>query len=375
MRLKKSLLFILFISTSTCVKGDLCESVLEKLNELGRNVHQINKTAFEENRHPCDSYYDYACGSRFYLHTVMATMPTLDDLVVLMNAIERDVSESFKSLSSKVVNFYLSCGKIKSVDECHRESFEYFRPIYAYIVAMKFSHKIDTYFLVNMLDTFVSDVGRFVNHGNTNKLRVLREQLLTLDLYFSIENINNTFEGLEMYRGNYEKNVEALIKFQERSQWKLKNLVDFTLFLYESRNMPISYTFSTLNVHLWMSVFNSTDRQRDNNVRCFALPPYLMRISEARVMAYVYYHSFAKAWNQYSTYSRGDGKYQFDDENIILQNYNLTNDDLFLFFYAQNFCQFGKEIADNVFYHGIKHHLNCPRGSFMNPHVKCLNFV
>lgn len=356
-----------------CVNGELTPLFKKSqgLQKLGREVSQIKKTSYDEGRYPCDSYYNYVCGERYYLHTLMMEIPKIDDLVALMNAIERDVPEGFRPLSAKVVNFYLSCGKIKSVDDCHRECFNYFRPIYAYIIAQKFSSEINTYVLGEMLDKFLEEAREsVVNHANIRKTRRIRNQLLDLNINFSLEQINNTFKGLEMYRGNYKHNLKELEEFMERPVVN-KNLVDFILFLYESRNMPISYTYATMNVHLWMSLFNSTDRQTHFNISCFQMPSYLIQIDEARVMANVYYHSFLKAWDQYYDYSRNYGKDVVAEENVILKDFDLDNDELFLIFYAQNFCQFGKEIADNVFYQGVKLKLSCPSGSSMNTLIKC----
>lgn len=375
MRLWHLLLTLQISYNVFCVAEDLLtlHEKVKGLEQLGRDVWQINKTSYEKNRDPCDSFYDYVCGEGYYLHTVMMTTPKLDDLVALMNAIERDVPDGFKTLSTKVVNFFLSCGKVKSVDECHRESFEYFRPIYAYVIALKLSNKINRHDFVNMLENFLIEASRLVNHENIRRLRAIREQLLAMNTHFSIEHIDDTFKGLEMFPGNYEHNLKAIEKFKAANPrpWKHKHLVDFTLFLYESRNMPVSYTYATMNVHLWMSLFNSTDRQRDFDANCFQMPLYLKKINEFKVMTFVYYHSFLKAWEQYVEYSTQEGKDIVAEENVNLKDYNIDNDELFFIFYGQNFCQFGKEIADNIFYQAMKHQLNCPKGSFMNPDVEC----
>lgn len=375
MRLSHLLLILQISNYVFCVDEDLLtlHEKVKGLKLLGRDVWQINKTSYEKKRDPCDSFHDYVCEEGYYLHTVMMTTPKLDDLVALMNAIERDVPEGFKTLSSKAVNFFLSCGKVKSVDECHRESFEFFRPIYAYVIALKLSNKINRHDFVNMLEHFLTEASRLVNHGNIRKLRAIREQLLALSTHFSIENIDDTFKDLEMFAGNYEHNLRAIEKFQAENPrpWKHNNLVDFTLFLYESRNMPVSYFYATMNVHLWMSVFNSTDRERNFDASCFLMPQYLKKIDELRVMTFVYYHSFLKSWKQYVEYSMKEGKDIVAEENVHLKDFNIDNDKLFFIFYGQNFCQFGKEIADNVFYQAIKHRLDCPKGSFMNPDVEC----
>ncbi|KAL5284624.1 hypothetical protein ACFFRR_006749 [Megaselia abdita] len=368
---------ILIFSTFFFVNGELLP-LLEKvraLRDLGRDFNLINKTAYDEQRYPCDSFFNYVCGEGYYLHSVMATIPKLEDLVVLMNAIERDVPDGFQTLSSKVVNFFLSCGKVKSVDECHRESFEYFRSIYAYIIAQKFSNKINTYDFGKMLDSFLMKASFLRNHPNIKKIGRIRDQIFNLHLHFDRGIIEETFQGLVMFKGNYEHNLKALetnATQREKSREKYNNLVDFTLYLYEGRNMPISYMYSTMTVHLWMSLFNSTDRLKDINTTCFLMPSYLARIEELKIMAYVYYHSFSKALEQYSEYSENEGKQLIADEDAILKEFNTNNEELFSIFYGQNFCQFGKEIADNVFYQGVKHRdRSCKKGSFMFPGIKC----
>lgn len=383
--MKLFLLSVLFISK---VNGEeltiLTHSRIQALKSLAQDVWQLNRTSFQENRLPCNSFYDYVCGGNFHVHSILGSPPKLEDLVKLYNYIERYPETGLEDISASFVNFFISCSKLKSVDECYLESFEYFKPMYAQVISKNFLDQNYLYLFDDIFAKFLNDTKSMKNdklNSMIYHLDYIRYKILSLNIvYLPKEDINKTYSELTMFRGNYNHNLKILENFLKHPKMN-QSLFDFIIYLYKQQDMPRSYIFSTLNVHLWMSVFNLT-KTSSNSYGCFEMPSYITNIKEARIFADIYYKSFLKSWNEYEYYSIYSENILKYEEDQILKEKNVTNDELFFVFYGQNFCHFGKEIAENVFYQGLRQDRNhfhkiyhCSDESLMNSKNKCANVL
>lgn len=373
----------------------LSNDSIRELERLGEEIRHVTQISLNKTRYPCNSYYDYVCGERILINSVLGSMPRINDLVLILNALKYD-DRSFDA-KNKLINFFDSCAKVKSVDDCHVEAFENFRPVYGYIISRKFLNDNDKKPLIDVLNMFIKRAKGEVNIANDNlkKLDSLVGNLQRPANVFSSLRLDLTYTNLTIFQSSYSHNVRNLETYnrlyRSRSDFETywKSVLDFTIYLYQSRNKPRSYFYPTLNVHLWMTLFNNTryyeERYYTSLSDCFKLPSYFNVLDEAKNLAAIYYYSFKKAWEEYiewfnNGYSVMYGAKALDvfaKEDQILERYNLSNKHLFFFFYAQNFCYFGKEMAENIFLQGLKHSIDfndiyqCRVGQTMNPAIKC----
>lgn len=375
----------------------LTNDSVRELERLGEEISHVAHISLNKTKYPCNSYYDYICGEHILINSVLGSMPRINDLVIILNALKHD-ERSFKS-KNKLIDFFNSCTRVKSVDDCHVEAFENFRPLYGYIISRKFLNDNDKKPLIDVLNLFIKRAkleGHFSNHQNLKKLDSLLGNLERPANVFSTTRLDLTYLNLTVFPSSYTHNVRNLEKYnrlyRNKSDFETywKSLLDFTIYLYQSRNKPRSYYYPTLNTHLWMTLFNSTIRNHEGRsysdlADCFKLPSYLNVLEEARSLAVIYYKSFKFAWeeytewfnNGYSVLYGATAQEIYDKENQILERYQLSNKHLFFIFYAQNFCFFGKEMAENIFYQGLKQSIDfnniyqCSVGHTMNPPVKC----
>lgn len=292
----------------------------------------------------------------------------MGDLVQLIIDLQNDAI-NFEA-KQKLSDFLASCNTIKAVEDCYRETFEYFKPIFGYIITKIYidgsSHEHKDF--LDVLNKFLIKAERtdnFQRHPIRLKLSTLREKFRYPQIYFNTAELSREYRPLNIYRESYEHNVKNLQEFLKRNstfETGLKRtMLDWTMYVYQSRNKPMSYYYSTLNVHLWMTLYNNTERFRDSKhfseiAECLALPQYVNVLEEARILAVVYLKSFRNSWQDYRDWITSSTINQdiFNQENDILKKYNLHNKNLFFTFYAQNFCDFGKELAENIFYLGLK---------------------
>ena len=268
------------------------------------------------------------------------------------------------------MDFFISCNTLKSLEDCYRETFEYFKPLFGYIITKNYidSSSHEHHDFLEILQRFLKTsehTENFQRHPIRLKLSVLKEKFRTPHLYFNVGDLSREYKTLRVYRESYEHNVKNLEEHRRRnSTFETginRNMLDWSFFVFQSRNKPMSYYFSTFDVHLWMTLYNNTERLRDNKrfseiAECLELPQYVNVLEEARVLAVVYLKSFRNAWKDYRDWITASTINQdiFDHENQILKHYNLTNKGLFFTFYGQNFCDFGKELSEHIFYLGLK---------------------
>ncbi|KAL5284613.1 hypothetical protein ACFFRR_006740 [Megaselia abdita] len=375
----------------------LSNDSISELKRLGEEIRHVVNISTNKTNYPCDSYYDYICGEHILINSVLGSMPRINDLVIILNALKYD-DRSFDS-KQKLINFFNSCSKVKSVDDCHVESFENFRPLYGYIISRKFLSQADVSPLIDVLESFIKRAkleGYFSNHQNLGKLANLANNLRKPANLFSTTTLDNIYTKLQIFPSSYNHNIKNLEKYNRlyknqsafENYWK--SALDFTIYLYQSRNKPRSYFYPTLNAHLWMTLFNNTVRYHEGRTYkdladCFKLPSHLNNLEEARNLAVIYYKSFKFAWEEYQEWFNNGFSVVYgaratdiyDRENQILERYHLSNKHLFFIFYAQNFCFFGKDMAENIFYQGLKQSIDfntiylCSVGHTMNPTVKC----
>lgn len=192
--------------------------------------------------------------------------------------------------------------------------------------------------------------------------------LTDFNFLFQIADLNKEYETVKMYPDTYEHNVRSLEELRKGNMTYVngvpRTILDWTMYIYQSRNKPMSYYYATLNVHLWMMFYNSTGRMEQKKygeiADCLKLPPALNALDEARLLSVVYIKSFQNAWSEYREWITSTTVAQeiYDHENEILKRYKLDNKRLFFTLYAQNFCDFGRELAENVFFLGLKQNVD-----------------
>lgn len=298
--------------------------------------------------------------------------PQMSELIELLTLLEND-SEKFEA-KQKMIDFFISCNMLKSLQDCYRETFEYFKPLFGYIITKDLvessSHELQDF--LGLVDRFV-ERSKSIFGANAypmrNKLATYAAKFRTPRIYFHSADLNREYKPLKIYRQSYEHNVRNLEAHRKlNSTYELgvhRTMLDWSLYLHQSRNKPMSYYYPTFAVHLYMMLFNVTERDRDwthfrEQVECLKLPPYVNVLDEARMLAVIYLKSFRFTWQDYSDWITSLPKHHeiYDQENEILRTRQLTNKRLFFTLYAQNFCEFGKELAEHVFYVGLKQNVD-----------------
>lgn len=374
------------------------ESVWE-LHRIGEEISDLVEQSVNNSRFPCDSFFDYVCSENFLITSVLGSMPKVKDLVTLYIAMQNDDTIFSEGAKSKLVNFYKSCSRRKSVDDCHIESFEFFKPLYGFIIARKFINNKDKDALRDILEKFLrrarSD-GFLRSDGSLVYLEQLYRQLIDPNINFMPYKIDEAYMDLTIYPESYKHNIRNLERFHSQL-WNftsyatyLKNILDFTIYLFHSRNKPRAFYYATLNVHLWMVLYTNSIKYHEGmkykvTADCYKLPSYINMLDNARNLTVIYHRSLISAWEEYMMWKEhGTGEYDiktkevFTKENELLEPYGLSNEHLFFIFYAQNFCAFGKLLGENVFLQGLKHNINfvslfkCGVRLSMNPETKCV---
>ncbi|KAM8706905.1 hypothetical protein ACLKA7_011067 [Drosophila subpalustris] len=345
-------------------KGHLSELRIKELNELAlRLEHSINPE-----KYACDNYFDYVCSRNRPLFSIMGHMPQMTDLIQLLTQLQND-PEQFEA-KQKLIDFFISCNTLKSLQDCYRETFEYFKPLFGYIITKDMneatSHELHDFLKVlNRVTNRIKTMFSSYSSPMWNRLDTYKTKFKTPSIYFYVGDLNREYADLRIYRESYEHNLRNLDLHRRRnSTYEFgvqRTMLDWSLYLHQSRNKPMSYYYATFTVHLYMTVFNITERNRDftrfrEQVECLNLPQYVNVLDEARMLAVIYLQSFRHAWKDYNDWLAMDPvQQQIDDhENTILRAYQLSNKRLFFTLYAQNFCEFGKELAEHVFYLGLK---------------------
>ncbi|KAH8277462.1 hypothetical protein KR026_011217 [Drosophila bipectinata] len=316
-------------------------------------------------KYACESYFDYVCSRNKPLFSIMGHMPQMSELFQLMTDLQND-PEQFEA-KQKLLDFFISCNSKHALEDCYRQTFEYFKPLFGYIITKPLlegsSHELDDF--LGVLDRFVRTAKNdFSSHPILAKLSTYKQKFKSPRIYFHAGDLNREYRSLRIYRESYEHNVRNLEQHRKlNSTYELgvqRTMLDWSLYLHQSRNKPMSYYYSTFTVHLYMTLFNSTERQRDftrfrEAVECLKLPQFVNVLDEARMLAVIYLKSFRNAWRDYSSWivSQPQNQEIYDQENSILQKYHLNNKRLFFTLYAQNFCEFGKDLAEHVFYLGL----------------------
>ncbi|BFF88879.1 uncharacterized protein DMAD_07768 [Drosophila madeirensis] len=342
----------------------MSELRIKELNDLAIRIgDSINPEIYA-----CDSYYDYVCSRNRPLFSIMGHMPQTSELMQLMTQLQND-PEQFEA-KQKLMDFFISCNTLRSVEDCYRETFEFFKPLFGFIITKNLvessSHELRDF--LDVLDRFVArskEIFRSDSHPILSKLATYKEKFRTPAIYFHSGDLNREYRALRVYRESYEHNIRNLEQHRKRnSTYELgvqRTMLDWSLYLFQSSNKPMSYFYPTFTVHLYMTLFNSTERQRDftrfrEEVECLKLPQFVNVLDEARMLAVIYLKSFRYAWHDYSDWiiSRTTHREIYDHEDTILKKYHLNNKRLFFTLYAQNFCEFGKNLAESLFYLGLK---------------------
>ncbi|KAH8291976.1 hypothetical protein KR054_002854 [Drosophila jambulina] len=341
---------------------NLSELRIKELENLAVRLQQT----INHDKYACESYFDYVCSSNRTLFSIMGHMPKLSELIQLLTELQND-PEQFQA-KQKLIDFFISCNTQHGVEDCYRETFEYFKPLFGYIITKNMlesgSHELTDFLYI--LDNFVLKTkGEFGSHPIYSKLATYKEKFRTPRIYFHSADLNREYQDLRIYRESYEHNVRNLELHRKRnSTYELgvqRTMLDWSLYLFQSRNKPMSYYYSTFAVHLYMTLYNSTERQRDftrfrEDVECLKLPQFVNVLDEARMLAVIYLKSFRAVWEDYRTWIAVKPQNQeiYDQEDGILHKYHLNNKRIFFTLYAQNFCEFGKDLAEHVFYIGLK---------------------
>lgn len=266
------------------------------------------------------------------------------------------------------MDFFLSCNTIKGLEDCYRETFEYFKPLFAYIITKNYVNETSNERLnfQYVLDKFINNTeNTFSRNPVRLKLAVLAKKFRTPKIYFRSGDLNNEYETLKMYKESYQHNIRNLEIFRKRnSTYEYgvhRTILDWSLYVYQSRQKPMVYYYATFDVHLWMTMFNTTERYYEPKrfgeiVECLKLPQFVNVLEEARILAVVYLKSFRHAWEDYRKWATSwvESQLIVEQENDILKQYKLDDRKIFYTLYAQNFCEFGKDLAENVFYLGLK---------------------
>ncbi|XP_016950738.1 uncharacterized protein LOC108024993 [Drosophila biarmipes] len=340
----------------------LSELRIKELKDLAVRV----QNSVNADKYACESYFDYVCSRNRPLFSIMGHLPQVSDLMLLLTELQND-PEQFEA-KQKMMDFFISCNSQHALDDCYRETFQYFKPLFGYIVTKNLlnggSHELDDF--LGILDRFVT---RMQKEADSNpvlgKLATYKQKFKTPRVYFHARDLSREYRDLRIYRESYEHNVRNLeLHRKQNSTYELgvqRTMLDWSMYLFQSRNKPMSYYYSTFTVHLYMMLFNSRERQRDftrfrEEVECLRLPHFVNVLDEARMLAVIYLKSFRAAWIDYSAWTNTppQNKGTYDQENGILQKYHLDNKRIFFTLYAQNFCEFGKDMAEHVFFLGLK---------------------
>ncbi|XP_067626395.1 uncharacterized protein [Eurosta solidaginis] len=338
----------------------------KQLESLAVRIH----ASLNPNRMPCESFFDYACSLNNPPFSILGNMPDFKDLMKLLTDLQQD-QEQFEA-KQKMMDFFISCNSKKALEDCYRETFEYFKPLFGYIINKNYvvANSQEHSHFIQLLESFLykaSQTHNFRHHPIPYRLQTLKDKFKQPHIYFHTHALSREYEALRIYRESYKHNVRNLeLHRRQNSTYEIgveRTMLDWTLYLFQSRNMPMSYYYATLNVHLWMTLYNTTERDREPKrvhelAECLKLPPYVHVLDEARVLAVVYLKAFQNAWIDYSDWIKPDrpsgNNDIYDSENRMLFPYNLDNKKIFFILYAQNFCEFGKELAENIFYLGMK---------------------
>ncbi|KAM7359429.1 uncharacterized protein ACRADG_012591 [Cochliomyia hominivorax] len=362
------LILMNFLSLSNAqisYRGYLSELRIQELHNMAiRLEHSIDMDKFA-----CESYFDYVCGRNRPLFSILGHLPETHEIIQLLTELQND-DVQFEA-KQKLMDFFISCNTVKGLEDCYRESFEYFKPLFAYIITKNYidssSHEHQNF--LDLLTDFVKkaeDTEHFGRNPIRLKISSLKDKFKTPQIYFRSADLNYEFSSLKVYKESYQHNVRNLELFRKRNSTyeygEHRTIIDWSLYIYQSRNKPMSYYYATLSVHLWMTLFNTTERYYEPKrfveiVECLKLPQFVNVLEEARILAVVYLKSFRNTWSDYLDWRTASVKNQeiYDQENEILKQYNLNNNKIFYTLYAQNFCEFGKDLAENVFYLGLKH--------------------
>lgn len=300
----------------------------------------------------------------------------------------------------KLMNFFVSCSSVKSLEDCYYESFIHFRPVFGYIIIKKYigNESYEQRVFLEILENFLNksehiEHAIYLRNLIRLKLKKLYELFRMPQIYFRVNDLNYLYRNVSIYRQSYYHNVRNLLL--ERRLWKRnitfengvqKTMLDWTLYLYQSRRKPMSYYYATFDVHLWMTLFNATERYRET-IRyteigeCLKLPQHLNVLQEAVVLAIIYLKSFYYAWEDYDDWIKATPQHQliYNRENRFLENYKLNNKKLFFTLFAQNFCDFGKELTENIFYLSLHDNLefqkiyNCTEQLRLKEHYNYLS--
>ncbi|XP_030369835.1 uncharacterized protein LOC115620638 [Scaptodrosophila lebanonensis] len=338
-----------------------------RIRELQDLAVRLNHSINTE-KYACENYFDYVCSRNRPLFSIMGHIPETSSLIELLTELQND-PQQFEA-KQKLLDFFISCNTLKSVEDCYRETFEYFKPLFGYIITRNLvdgsTHELQDF--LDVLTAFLKKTQQnviFERHPIRANLATYHQKFLTPRTYFQVGDLNREYGALRIYRESYQHNLRNLeLHRRLNSTYELgvqRTMLDWSLYLYQSRSKPMSYYYSTFTVHLYMMLFNSTERQRDfqhfrESVECLKLPQFVNVLDEARTLAVIYLKSFRNAWQDYSDWiksSKAHGEI-YDHENEILKQYHLSNKRFFFTFYAQNFCEFGRELAENVFYLGLK---------------------
>uniref|UniRef100_A0A1A9ZT47 Peptidase M13 N-terminal domain-containing protein n=1 Tax=Glossina pallidipes TaxID=7398 RepID=A0A1A9ZT47_GLOPL len=352
-------------------------SYMHRLSEFHKQeLHNIAirlEHSIDADKYVCDGYFDYVCGRNRPLFSILGHLPQSGELILLLKQLQED-PEQFEA-KEKLFDFFISCNSLKSLDDCYYESFEYFKPLFGYIITKKHinSSSYEVKNFVDILDRFLTKAKSTQTTSRDViriKLATLKEKFRMPQIYFRANDLNYEYRELSIYRKSYKHNIKNLELYRKtNSTYEYgvqRTMLDWSLYLYQSRNKPMSYFYATLNVHLWMTLYNSTERQQTLEVgglqrllevgECLKLPQFVNVLNEARILAVVYLKSFRNAWEGYRDWITASTEHQeiYDEENEILEKYRLNNKRLFFTLYAQNFCEFGRDLAENVFYLGLK---------------------
>ncbi|XP_017081607.1 uncharacterized protein LOC108114934 [Drosophila eugracilis] len=340
----------------------LSELRIKGLEDLAVHI----QSSINTDKYACESYFDYVCSRNRPLFSIIGHKPQMSDLMQLLTELQND-PEQFEA-KQKMMDFFISCNLQHELEDCYRETFEFFKPLFGYIITKNLlyegSQELDVF--LGILDRFVA---RMQKNRDSNpilgKLATYKQKFKTPRVYFYARDLSREYQELHIYRESYEHNVRYL-EFHRKQNSTYETgvqriMLDWSIYLFQSRNKPMSYFYSTFTVHLYMMLFNGQDRQRDftrfrEEVECLRLPQLVNVLDEARMLAVIYLKSFRAAWVDYSTWIKTPPQNNgiYDYENSILQKYNLDNKRIFFTLYAQNFCEFGKDLAENVFYLGLK---------------------
>lgn len=295
-------------------------------------------------------------------------LPETNEIINLLTELQND--KTHFEAKQKLMDFFISCNTVKGLEDCYRESFEYFKPIFVYIITKNYidgsSHEHRNF--LDILSEFVKKAEQTENFARNPirlKLASLKDKFKTPQIFFRSGDLNYEYEPLKMYRESYKHNVRNLEIFRKRNstyeRGVHRTIMDWSLYIFQSRNKPMSYYYPTLNVHLWMTLFNTTERYYEPKrfaeiVECLNLPQFVNVLEEARILAVVYLKSFRNALADYNEWISASAKNHeiVDQENSILNQYQLNDKKIFYTLYAQNFCEFGKDLAERVFFLGLK---------------------